>query len=394
MTSPTQQLPQNGQTPSQYGGQWPAQPQVVPASPEKQRKAKAWWQLELTRSKLKREELMNLSRQLASFMQAGVSILDALAIVAEDDAPKRLRSLVAAISADLRAGRTFSAALAQHKDFPDFYVSMIRSAEMSGRLDVVLEELAHYLERDLEARRKIKSALTYPVIVFVLAIAAVFVLVGYVLPKFQEFFSDLGAELPLVTRILLGIADIVSTFAVLGLASFALIGLALVLFLRTETGKLTRDRVLLKLPALGIVIRYTVVERFCRILAAMVNAGVPMPEAVGISAESTANRVYIKGIGEARDAMVQGAGLAAPIAATGLFPAGANQMIRVGEATGTLDTQLMTAATFYEKELNYRLKRLTDVFEPAIIVFVGAMVGFVAIALVSAMYGIFEQVQV
>lgn len=390
MSTPTQQLPQNGQGTNSYNAYVPQPVEPAPTTAAKT----PWWHVEITKSKLKRTDLMNLSRQLASFMQAGVSILDALAIVAEDDAPKRLKTLVQEITSDLRSGRTFSAALARHKDFPAFYVSMIRSAELSGRLDVVLDELARYLERDIEARRKVKSALTYPIIVFFLAIAAVLVLVGYVLPKFEEFFDDLGATLPLPTRILLGGAGIVSRFWLFGLAGIAVITTATVLYLRTESGKTARDRLLLRLPAIGIVVRYTVVERFCRILAAMVSAGVPMPDAVTISAESTANRIYIKGLSEARDEMVRGAGLAGPISATGLFPAGANQMIRVGEATGTLDTQLVTAATFYERELDYRLKRLTDVFEPAIIVFVGGMVGFVAIALVSAMYGIFQQVSV
>jgi type IV pilus assembly protein PilC len=148
---------------------------------------------------------------------------------------------------------------------------------------------------------------------------------------------------------------------------------------------------LLRVPVLGDVMHHVVLERFCRILSSMMTAGVPLPDALRVTSDATSNRVYRSGLDDAREAMLRGEGLATPLADTGLFPASARQMFRVGETTGTLDTQLATAATFFERELDYKIKRFTSLFEPAILLVVGVVVGFVAIALVSAMYGIFNQ---
>jgi type IV pilus assembly protein PilC len=163
---------------------------------------------------------------------------------------------------------------------------------------------------------------------------------------------------------------------------------------RTEQGRYNRDRLLLKVPAIGPVMECSAIERFCRILGSMLRAGVSIPEAMVASAEAASNRVYRRALIEARDAMLRGEGLARPLADTGLFPGAAAQMLKVGEESGTLDQQLETAAGYYEGELGYKVKKLTTLFEPAVIVLMGVMVGFVAIALVSAMYGIFNQVNI
>jgi type IV pilus assembly protein PilC len=160
-----------------------------------------------------------------------------------------------------------------------------------------------------------------------------------------------------------------------------------------DSGKTRRDTLLLKLPAVGGLVHLAAIERFCRVLAALVHTGVPLPDAVHVAADSTNNRVFQGKLATAREAMMRGEGLARPIAATGIFPPAARQMIRVGESTGSLDTQLHNAALFYERELTYRLKRFTDMFEPAIILVVGGMVAFVAIAQISAMYSVYSQVK-
>jgi type IV pilus assembly protein PilC len=169
----------------------------------------------------------------------------------------------------------------------------------------------------------------------------------------------------------------------------------LILFLvtRTRGGRYARDRLFLALPVVGGTIRFALVERFCRILASMVGAGVQLPEALRVATESLPNLVFRRSLGEAGEAMLEGEGLARPLAATGLFPSTAAQMMRVGEDTGTLDTQLEVTAEYYEGELDYKLKKLIGLFEPCVIIVMGVIVGFVAIALVSAMYGIFRQVQ-
>jgi type IV pilus assembly protein PilC len=171
----------------------------------------------------------------------------------------------------------------------------------------------------------------------------------------------------------------------------AIVGI--VLGVRTRKGRELKDAFLLKIPVLGDVVRYAVIERFCRLLASMVQAGISLPEAMIISADGTNNMVYSKSLYVARDAMLQGEGIAGPIQRTGLFPGSATQMIRVGEETGSLDEQLEVTAKFFEQELEYKLKNLTSLFEPIAILIMGIIVGFVAIALVSAIYGIYNQVE-
>ena len=355
-------------------------------------KKKSFLQMELTKKKVARKDLMHFSRQLSVFIRAGIPILDALEVIQEEMGSKALKEVLDDIVAQLRAGSTFANAAAAHPTaFPPYYLGILHSAELTGRLDDVLDQLAGYIERDLEARTKVKSAMTYPLIIMAMSVVVVVILVGFVLPRFQVFFAGLNAELPLPTRMLLGLSDAVTTYWYLIVGSVAAVVVLLLAALRTERGKRVRDRVLLKTPVLGDVLHHVVLERFCRILGSMMTAGVPLPDALRVTSEATSNQVYREGLARARERMMRGEGLATPLAETGLFPASARQMFKVGESTGTLDDQLHTAATFFERELDYKIKRFTSLFEPAILIVVGLVVGFVAIALVSAMYGIFNQ---
>jgi type IV pilus assembly protein PilC len=283
---------------------------------------------------------------------------------------------------------------AHSQAFPTYYLGILRSAELTGQLDSVLVQLSEYIERDVEAKRKVTSALAYPMVVFALSIVVVIVLVSFVLPKFEAFFLDLDAELPLPTRMLLGVSD----FLTANWTTLIAVGLALLIALvaggRTERGRALRDGLLLSSPVIGDLLQHVVLERFCRILSAMMKAGVPLPEALRVTSEATSNAVYRRELGVAREAMLRGEGLATPLAATGLFPPSAKQMFRVGENTGTLDEQLQTAASYFERELDHKIKRFTTLFEPAVLLFVGLVVGFVAVAVISAMYGVFRQVGV
>jgi type IV pilus assembly protein PilC len=236
--------------------------------------------------------------------------------------------------------------------------------------------------------------MTYPSIIVVMSLVTVVILASFVLPRFEVFFTSLDAKLPLPTRILLGMTAFVTQWWWALLAGVAVIALTIFLALRTHAGRYLRDRIYLRLPIVGETIRYALVERFCRILASMASAGVSLPEALRVATESLRNLVFMQSLAHVSDAMLEGEGLAQPLSRTGLFPTTAARMIRVGEETGTLDTQLEFTARYYESELDYRLKRLIALIEPTVILGMGVIVGFVAIALVSAMYGIFGQVNI
>lgn len=352
-------------------------------------------QLEITGPRVTRAEVMHLSRQMAAFLRAGLPILDAAHSIGAEAENSSVRRMMNDIEDGLRTGERFSDCLDRHpKIFPDFYRGIVRSAELTGELDTVLARLALYLERDLEARRKIKSALTYPLVIAFMSMLTVIVLAVYVLPKFKDFFKSFNAKLPLPTRMLLWVTDFLGSWwwaLLIGVVVIALVGWVT---LRFEGGRYARDVVLLKVPVLGETIQYALVERFCRVLASMVGAGVNLPEALRVTTESLRNKVFIKRLNEVGEAMLEGQGIAAPLARTRLFPGTATQMLRVGEETGSLDAQLAVTAQYYEVELDYKIKKLTALFEPAVIVFMGLIVGFVAVALISAMYGIFNQVKV
>jgi type IV pilus assembly protein PilC len=349
---------------------------------------------EITKEKLHQGELMHFSRQLSAFVRAGIPLIEAIEVIEEEADDKTLRMVLQGVRESLITGETFSEALRPYETlFPKFYVDMVRAAELTGSLDDVLSELSGYIKRDLEARNKIKSALVYPLVILVMAVGTIIVLSTFVLPRFKTFFQGFHATLPLPTRMLIAFTDFVSNYwiYIIGVL-FLLIAIPMAL-VRTHRGRRAKDRLLLRLPVLGQVMVFAIVERFCRLLATMTHAGVPLPEAMGVLGDATKNVVFQEGLADVHSAMMRGEGLARPMADTKLFPGAVIQMIKVGENTGTLNEQLAVGSDYYGQELEYKIQRLTALFEPAVIIFMGVAVGFVAIALISAMYGIYKQVQ-
>jgi type IV pilus assembly protein PilC len=354
-----------------------------------------WRRALLPTRSIKAVEVMHFSRQMGAFVAAGVPLLDAVGTISQETKNRTLRKTLAGMRQALEEGESFSAAAAAHRDvFPPFYVNVLLSAEVTGRLDIVLEQLARYIERDVEARQKIRSALAYPSVVVLLAIATVGVMTAFVLPRFTAFFESMNATLPAPTRAMIAVTNFLTDTWPILLGGVASLALLVVLLLRTRAGKLLRDRLLLRIPVMGAVVRYIVIERFCRILSSMVEAGVPLPDSLRLAGVGSGNLVFQEALTVARGQILEGQGMWGPLARTKLFPGAVTQMIRVGEETGTMDQQLEVMATFYGRQLEYRLKNLTTLFEPAAILAVGLVVGMVALALVSAMYGIYNQVNI
>jgi len=344
---------------------------------------------ELTKEKVKKKELMHFTRQLAVFVKAGIPITDAFVTIGDETEDVALRRALSTLVDDLRNGGLFSAAAAEHPEvFPDYYVGILQSAELTGRLDASLESLAEYLEREIDTRAKVVAALSYPMVVMVMAFMTVLVLAGYVLPQFKPLFEELDAELPLATRMMLFVSRFFTDLWFVTAAFLLLIVGALMFLTKHPTGKIWKDRLVLKVPIISGIIDYSLLERFCRILSTMIASGVPLPDGLKTTTDATSNVVYKERLEVARTRMLEGEGFAQPLIDTGLFPGAARQMFKVGEETGTLDVQLAVASTYFDRELESRIKKFTTMFEPLMIIFVGAIVGFVALALVSAMYGV------
>ena len=346
---------------------------------------------ELTKQKVKKKELMHFTRQLAVFVKAGIPITEAMQIIGDETQDVALQRTITAMVDDLRNGGTLSEVAGKHPEsFPNYYIGIVQSAELTGKLDETLESLAGYLEREVETRAKVVSALSYPGVVMVMAMFTVVVLAGYVLPQFKPLFEELDAKLPLTTRSLLFIATLFSTLWYIPFSVFCAFSGTMYWLFKSDSGRPVKDRLILKIPVIKGIVEYAILERFCRILAAMVKAGVPLPDGMKTTTDATANIVYRERLEIAQVEMMEGAGFSKPLAATELFPGAARQMFKVGEETGTLDQQLEVASIYFDRELESRIKKFTTMFEPIMIIFVGVIVGFVAVALVQAMYGVLQ----
>ena len=346
---------------------------------------------ELTKKKVKKKELMHFTRQLAVFVKAGIPITEAMQIIGDETQDVALQRTITMMVDDLRNGGTLSDAAGKHPEaFPNYYIGIVQSAELTGKLDETLENLAGYLEREVETRSKVVSALSYPGVVMVMALFTVVVLAGYVLPQFKPLFEELDAELPLTTRSLMFLATLFSTLWYIPFSIFC--GFAGIMFwlFKSDSGRPVKDKLVLRIPVIKGIVEYAILERFCRILAAMVKAGVPLPDGMKTTTDATSNVVFRERLEIAQVEMMEGAGFSKPLAATELFPGAAKQMFKVGEETGTLDQQLEVASTYFDRELESRIKKFTTMFEPIMIIFVGVIVGFVAVALVQAMYGVLQ----
>jgi type IV pilus assembly protein PilC len=350
---------------------------------------------EITKKKVPRKDVMNFSRQLAVFMKAGIPIMEALEVIEDETSEKVLKVILKDVLEGLRGGDTFAAVAAMHPEaFPNYYVGILESAELTGNLDTVLNQLADYIERDTKARTKVKAAMIYPSVVACMSVVTVGILALFVLPRFVVFFDSFHAKLPLPTRMILNFSSFLTQWWFVIIA--VIIGLAagFILTRRSPGGKAKLDALLLRVPVIGDLTQTAILERVCRILCSLLKAGVDLPRSMAVTAESANNSVYRRALESVREEMLEGQGLFGPISRTGLFPGAAQQMFRVGEETGTLDQQLEIAADYYARELETKVDRTTALFEPLIIIFMGLIVGFVAVALVTAMYGIYSQVKV
>jgi type IV pilus assembly protein PilC len=339
--------------------------------------------------RVRRSEVILFTRQLATFVRVGMPIVEGMTVLRDQSGSTLMKRALTEMIIDLGTGASLSAAMARcPRIFPPLYVDMIRSAEVSGNLDEVLRQLASYMARDEGAKRKVRSAMIYPAIVIGLALVVVSVLVGFVLPAFAQLFGEFRADMPLPTRVLFTVGTFCREHVLTILVALGVVVSSVTVYVSTPAGRDFLDAAVLRLPMLGVIVRYAVIERYLRTLATLARAGVPITKMLDTAITAVGNAQYRTGLASVKEAMLSGDGFAAPLERTDLFPRLVIQMVRVGEETGSLDSNLEQAAEHYAEEVDYRLKRMIAVIEPALVIAVGVMVGFIAVSVIAPMYAL------
>jgi type IV pilus assembly protein PilC len=333
--------------------------------------------------KVNDKEMAIFTRQFSTMIDAGLPLVQCLNILAEQSESKTLRSVTGQVARNVEGGSTLADALRRHpRTFDDLFTNLVEVGEAGGILDVVLQRLAAYIEKAAALKRKVKAAMVYPVAIIGVALMVVIFMLTFVIPTFAQMFKDLGADLPLPTKVVLWLSTFVRTYILLIIAGLIGCVLALRSYYRTENGRATIDALMLKLPIFGTLVRKVAVARFTRTLGTLVQSGVPILDGLRITARTAGNKVVEKAVLQCRAAVTEGKTLADPLRTSGVFPPMVTQMISVGEQTGALDAMLSKIADFYDDEVDTAVSTLTSLLEPLMIVFLGVVVG----GLVVAMY--------
>jgi type IV pilus assembly protein PilC len=343
--------------------------------------------------RIKLKEVAVFSRQFATMINSGLTLLRSLSILADQTSNKELARIVGEVRRDVERGSALSAALAKHpKAFSRLYVAMVRSGETGGSLDVVLLRLATTIEKQVELRRKVKSAMTYPVVVGIIVILILMAMLIFVVPMFKGMYADLNAKLPLPTMILLAVSNGFKKFFPLVFLGAGFGIWSLKRYVATPAGRRQLDAFKLRVPVFGQLAHKTALARFSRSLAALVRAGVPILDALDIVAETAGNTVLAEAAADTQAAVKAGESLARPLEAHPVFPPMVVQMIAVGEETGALDELLEKIADFYDSEVEATVDALTSLIEPLLIVVMGVAVGGMVIALYMPMFSIIGKI--
>lgn len=343
------------------------------------------------RSRVKLKDLAVFSRQFATMINSGLSLLRALTILGEQTGNRRLGEVVTLVRAEVEKGTSLSAAMAKHpKIFNRLYVSMVRAGEIGGFLDQVLVDVAGTFEKEVALRGKIRSAMTYPVVVFVMVLLIVSAMLIFIVPTFKNLYTSLGGELPLPTRMLINASDGIRRFFPLIVLAMVGLSFAYKRWRATPAGRYRLDQLKLKVKVFGPLFHKSALSRFARTLSTLIRSGVPILQALEIVAETVNNGVISRAIRDVQDSVREGESLAAPLSKHPTFPAMVVQMMAVGEETGALDTMLDKVADFYDQEVEAAVAALTSLIEPILIAVMGAAVGGMVVALYLPLFRIIE----
>ncbi len=339
--------------------------------------------------KVSAKELAIFTRQFSVMIDAGLPLVQCLEILATQQENKAFAKALSTVRSSVESGSTLANALRQFpKIFDDLYTNMVEAGETGGILDTILQRLSGYIEKAVKLKRAVKSALIYPVAVIAIAGGVIFLLLWKVVPIFATLFAGLGVDLPLPTRIVIGLSNAVATFALPLIVLMVAAGYGFKWYYGTPSGKMQIDTLILKIPVLGMLMRKISVARFTRTLGTLITSGVPMLEALDITARTSGNAVVEKAILEVRKAVESGRTIVDPLRETGVFPNMVTQMIGVGEQTGALDAMLQKIADFYEDEVDAAVGDLLTAMEPMMILFLGIVVGGVVISMYLPLFSL------
>lgn len=346
-----------------------------------------WNKINPLKPRVKSKDLVLFSRQLSTLVSAGVPIVQGLSIIIDQVESPLFKDIVEQIRQDIEAGVSIPDAMAKHPQaFSELYVAMIKAGDEGGILDTILQRLSVYLESAEALAGKVKGALVYPAVVLGLALCVtVFLLIG-VIPTFQTIFESFGAELPLPTRILIGISNFLRHYFLIILGTPIALFFAFKKWRNTPQGRVTTDRFFLKLPMVGELLRKVAIAKFSRTLGTLIKSGVPIIQALDTVAKTSGNKIIEEAILTAREEVRKGEHIAEPLKKSEQFPSMVTQMIAIGEQTGNLDTMLVKIADFYDDEVDTAVKSLTSMIEPLVMAILGLVIGGIVIAMFMPMF--------
>jgi type IV pilus assembly protein PilC len=342
--------------------------------------------------KVPAKNLAIFTRQFSVMIDAGLPLVQCLEILGSQEEDKNFASVILQTRSDVEGGAALADAMRKHPGaFDGLYVNMVAAGEAGGILDAILKRLAVYIEKNVKLISQVKSAMTYPIAVISIAAIVVVVILWKVIPTFASLFAGLGAELPLPTLIVIWMSN-----AMVRLMPFIVVGLVAVVYgirqyYATNNGRHMIDRLLLRAPVLGLILRKIAVARFCRTLSTLISSGVPILDGLEITAKTAGNAIVEDAIMSTRKSIERGETIAAPLKETGVFPPMVSQMIGVGEATGALDTMLAKIADFYEEEVDTAVAGLLTLLEPLMIAFLGVVVGGIVIAMYLPIFSLIDK---
>ena len=339
-------------------------------------------EITLFKKKIKTKDVMLFTRQFSTMINAGLPLVQCLEILLSQQSNPTFKKTLSVIKQDVESGSTFADALKKHPGvFDDLYVNLVVAGEMGGVLDIILNRLAQYMEKTEALKAKVKGALTYPVVVLLVAVGVISLMMIFVIPTFQDMFKQFGSALPAPTQFVVNMSKFFRHYTMHMIGVIILIALAFKWVKSTEKGKTIIDKIALNLPIFGVLLRKVAVAKFTRTLSTMISSGVPIIDGLEITSKTSGNKIVEDAIQSVKKSISEGKTMAEPLQNSGVFPGMVVQMVSVGEATGALDQMLSKIADFYDEEVDTAVSSLTSMLEPLLMVFLGGVIGGVVIAM-------------